>query len=90
VRGAVHAVEMALEQAQAGDLLVIQADKIDETVNFLRRYLADKAAEHAVETPAIPAVDALSDAPAEEILAAGTHAGPREVPSAEVGSNISA
>jgi cyanophycin synthetase len=40
VQGAVKAVETALRSAQAGELLLVQADVIDETVDFLRRYLA--------------------------------------------------
>src|SRR5262249_44547655 len=40
VQGALIAVQLALASVQAGDLLVIQADVVDETVEFLERYLA--------------------------------------------------
>jgi cyanophycin synthetase len=40
VRGAVSAIEMALGSVRPGELLMIQADTIDETVDFVRRYLA--------------------------------------------------
>ena len=39
IHGALKAVEMALESAQPGELLVIQADVVDETVEFVRNYL---------------------------------------------------
>jgi cyanophycin synthetase len=39
VRGAIPAVEAGLKAAQPGDLVVIQADTIDETVQYLHRYL---------------------------------------------------
>jgi cyanophycin synthetase len=56
VRGAVKSVETALQSAQPGDLLLIQADTIDETVDFMRRYLqalaAETAEEEAVAEPA--------------------------------------
>jgi cyanophycin synthetase len=39
IRGAVKAVELALDSAEPGHLLVVQADTVDETVGFIRRYL---------------------------------------------------
>jgi cyanophycin synthetase len=39
VRGAVKSLEFALEIVQQGELLLIQADEIDETVDFIREYL---------------------------------------------------
>ncbi|MBX3411144.1 MAG: cyanophycin synthetase [Pirellulales bacterium] len=39
IRGSLMAVEGALEMTRAGDLLLIQADVIDETVDFVRNYL---------------------------------------------------
>ncbi|MDX1964023.1 MAG: cyanophycin synthetase [Pirellulales bacterium] len=47
IRGAVTAVEAALAMAQPGDLLLIQADTIDETVAFMREKLL--APQHARE-----------------------------------------
>ena len=39
IHGAIKAVEAGLKAAQPGDLVVIQADTIDETVHYLHRYL---------------------------------------------------
>ncbi|AFL72135.1 UDP-N-acetylmuramyl tripeptide synthase [Thiocystis violascens DSM 198] len=44
IHGWQNAVESALWQAQPGDLLLIQADVIDETVDFVRAHLAGNAA----------------------------------------------
>jgi cyanophycin synthetase len=43
VVGAVKSVEKALKMVKPGELLVIQADVIDETLEFIRRYLASVA-----------------------------------------------
>lgn len=43
VQGAVKAMESALEMVSNGELLLIQADEIDETVKFFRNYLDSKA-----------------------------------------------
>jgi cyanophycin synthetase len=43
VRGAIKALETALRAARPGDLLLLQADEIDETVSFVRHYLASGA-----------------------------------------------
>jgi cyanophycin synthetase len=42
-RGALKSVEAALRSARPGDLILIQADVIDETLDFVRRYLASAA-----------------------------------------------
>ncbi|HEX7375685.1 MAG TPA: cyanophycin synthetase [Pirellulales bacterium] len=39
VQGAVAAVEKALSLAQPGELLVVQADEVDETVDFVKQYV---------------------------------------------------
>jgi len=39
-RGNINAIRRALEAAQPGELLLLQADVIDETIDFLREYLA--------------------------------------------------
>lgn len=39
IQGAVPAVEAALRMSQPGELLVIQADEVDETVDFVKHYL---------------------------------------------------
>ena len=48
IRGWLNAVEAALWLVQPGELLLIQADVIDETVDFVRRYLAADAANHEI------------------------------------------
>ncbi|HLQ44868.1 MAG TPA: cyanophycin synthetase, partial [Planctomycetaceae bacterium] len=45
--GAVKAVERALETQRPNELLVIQADEVDETVDYLRTYLDQLAADTA-------------------------------------------
>lgn len=40
IRGSLIAVEGALDMTRPGDLLLIQADVIDETVDFVKRYVA--------------------------------------------------
>jgi cyanophycin synthetase len=40
VQGAVHAVEVALEQARPGELLLVQVDRVDETMDLVKRQLA--------------------------------------------------
>jgi cyanophycin synthetase len=44
VRGAVKAMEVGLAAARPGDLLLVQADVIDETIDFFQRQLASGAA----------------------------------------------
>ena len=39
INGAVKAVERALSTQRPGELMLIQADTVDETVNYLREYL---------------------------------------------------
>jgi cyanophycin synthetase len=38
-RGALGCIQQALRAVRAGDLLVVQADEVDETLAFIRRYL---------------------------------------------------
>ena len=40
IKGAINAVESALKGVVPGDLLLVQADEVDETVDFIKRYLA--------------------------------------------------
>ncbi len=56
--GAVKAIEAALSTLQPGDLRLLQADTIDETVDFVRRYLA---AHHTAREVTLP--EALATAP---------------------------
>ncbi len=61
ILGAVKAVETALRNVRPGELLLVQADEIDETVNFIQKYLATSEAcreidmIQALEVPAAPA-----------------------------------
>ena len=68
IRGAVEAVEAALRSAQPGELLLVQADTIDETVDFVRQYLESLAAESSEA-----AAEALAEtaAGAEEVIGPG-------------------
>lgn len=38
--GAVHAAEVALDELKPGDLLLLQVDRLDETINLVRRHHA--------------------------------------------------
>jgi cyanophycin synthetase len=64
ILGAVKAVEAALRSVRPGELLLVQADEIDETVNFIQSYLASTEAcreidmIQALEVPATPAPSA--------------------------------
>jgi cyanophycin synthetase len=49
VQGALKAVEAALRAVRPGELLLIQADKIGETVDFVRHYLASRSAGHEID-----------------------------------------
>jgi cyanophycin synthetase len=40
LKGAINAVEASLRGVAPGDLLLVQADEVDETVDFIKRYLA--------------------------------------------------
>jgi hypothetical protein len=49
MRGADATVEYALKDAQPGDLILIQADTVDETVAFIRRYIEMISPEPSME-----------------------------------------
>jgi cyanophycin synthetase len=72
VVGANEAAELTLSTAQPGELVLLQADTIDETVQWLREYLEALAAGNAADAIE-PAIDRIGpNAPAEmseEILA---------------------
>ena len=59
IQGALKAVEMALQSAQPGELLVIQADEVDETVEFVKNYV-----QHRVPGREIDLQQAIEPAPA--------------------------
>jgi hypothetical protein len=53
-RGSLNAVQAALESIGPGRLLLVQADEVDETVAWVRQYLARLAARaDAVEAPTL-------------------------------------
>ena len=62
VRGAVTAVETALRRRRPGQLMLIQADTIDETVQCIRRYVESISPEPAAVEE--PATEAAAPAPA--------------------------
>ena len=74
IRGADAAVELALRRAQPGDLILVQADTVDETVSFIRSYVESIAPEPALEEPIIvePAPAVTERKPAETVEAAAT------------------
>ena len=52
VAGATNAAETALNTAEPGELVLLQADTIDETVQWLREYVEALAAKTPDEEPA--------------------------------------
>ena len=74
VRGADAAVELALRSAASGDLMLVQADTVDETLQFIRQYL---------ESIAEPAIAAELTAVAEEAAKKGPEETPRKPASPE-------
>jgi cyanophycin synthetase len=67
VRGAVASVEHALNTARPGELMLIQADAIDETVECVRRYVSNLAAQ---AEEAAPNVTTVIVSPADPVAAA--------------------
>jgi cyanophycin synthetase len=82
VQGAVKSVERALQSARQGELLLIQADAIDETVTFVRQYLDSLAAQTAeqvgedIAEPADAAVIASEAAEAVEEVVTSSELSP--------------
>ena len=64
IRGADAAVELALRSAQPGDLMLVQADTVDETMQFIRRYLESSALESAIDEEVVADVQKPADRPA--------------------------
>jgi cyanophycin synthetase len=48
-RGNIKAIESALRNVQSGELLVLQADKVDETMDYLTRLLTAQAGGHEID-----------------------------------------
>jgi len=56
IRGSIAAVEHALKTVQPGELLLLQADEIDVTVDYIKQYLAAHPSVRQVHLPAtVPA-----------------------------------
>jgi cyanophycin synthetase len=70
IRGSIAAVERVLATVEPGELLLLQADEIDTTVNYLKQYLAAhpdvRQVELAVDVPS-PAVEVVETAGAAEV-----------------------
>ena len=75
IHGADAAVELALRTAQRGELMLVQADTIDETVQCVRRYVESIAPEPIVAVEeALAPVAAPAAKPVEELAEAPTMA----------------
>jgi cyanophycin synthetase len=61
-RGSLNAVQAALDAVRPGELLLVQADEIDETVNFVSKYFAAFTARNTPAEPNRPAIAALMPA----------------------------
>jgi cyanophycin synthetase len=48
IKGALQAVQTALQTVKPGELLLVQADEIDETVDFIKAYLAANASSREI------------------------------------------
>ena len=64
VPGFFKAIDTALDAVRPGEVLLIQADTIDETIDYVRRYMAEheRPADEAAEEP----LSAASPAPASD------------------------
>lgn len=58
IRGSLAAIERALATIQPGELLLLQADEIDVTVDYLRRYLAEHPEVRPLQLPPVAAIPA--------------------------------
>lgn len=56
VQGAIAALETGLRYARPGELVLLQADEIDETVEFMRNYLDRRATEPAAPVLGLPVI----------------------------------
>jgi len=71
IRGALKAVEQSLELVRPGELLLIQADVIDETVDFIKRYVARRVSGREIDLA--EAVESLTAATLDEAERAANH-----------------
>jgi cyanophycin synthetase len=69
IKGAINAVEASLRGVTAGELLLVQADEVDETVEFIKRYLAadpssrEVVLHQALAAAGLPVSQALASLP---------------------------
>ena len=63
IKGAVPAIEAALSMAQPGDLLFVQADTVDETVDFMKERLLTP--QHAREIVLQDATQEMPELPSQ-------------------------
>jgi cyanophycin synthetase len=80
ITGAVKAAEAALNMVQPGEMLLLQADKIDETMDWIRHYISTMverkaAAEELIEQATAVPVDLEPAAAAKEKLTASEVSG---------------
>jgi len=80
ITGAVKAAEAALNMVQPGELLLLQADKIDETMDWIRNYISTMveqkaAAEELIEQAAAEPVSAPEPAAAAKEKLTATEVG---------------
>ena len=61
MKGAIKSVEMALNMLVPGDLLLLQADEVAETVTFLKQYLAKNPGAREVGLPSCDPAIALQE-----------------------------
>jgi len=74
INGAIKAAEVALASMQPGELVLLQPDTIDETMQWLRGYLASRTPVESIVEPAEEAAPT-----AEETAAAGKTLSPAEI-----------
>jgi cyanophycin synthetase len=70
IRGANPAVEFVLKRAQPGDLILIQADTVDETVSFIRNYV--ESIEPVLDDPIVGTPQPVTVKPAEVVQSAAS------------------
>ncbi|HEU5119276.1 MAG TPA: cyanophycin synthetase, partial [Isosphaeraceae bacterium] len=64
-RGSIKAVEAALKAVRSGDLLLLQADVVDETLDFVKAYLASGVPGREID------LNEAMDVPAHDVIFAG-------------------
>ncbi len=75
VRGADAAVEFALRRAQPGNLILVQADTVDETLAFIRRYVEAIAPEPVLDESIVAAAPLAADGTPAKVVEAVSSGG---------------